>query len=514
MFDMKVLLVFAILSVTSFAPFVSGGAMRIQDIACKTAGYFGFPGDCTRFYRCVDYFGSSQRFSLFVFDCPPETVFDDTLSVCNHPEWISSNATCNGDDNGDSGSEESAESGEMVTKPTIPVTITPVPVIPEPVTNVPVIPEPVTNVPDIPEAVSAVTGAVTTVVPQEMTTVPVIPEVVTTIPVVPQEIPTTPATPATSTIPEEMTTAVPVIPEATTSVPVIPETTTSVPVIPEATTSVPVIPDEVTTIAEYVTTIPESLTSIEPESGSGEYGSGESTESTESAEMTSPVPLVTETPQFSTSPDEMTSPLSVTPPSSSSSSSQFVILCGDSLFHRHPLQCDLFYHCVWNGLTFDINVLACESGLVFDEPSSSCMLPDQTDQCQLLTAIDPVVVTTPSVPVQYTLSADSLYNCTAPGHFPYELDCIRFYRCFEIYPNILKGLLYRCPEGYEFSSVTERCEMQSSLSVCDRVGLRNNQRLTVPFYPLENTPIVRIVDFKQFFANPNYFYQPGRQYRS
>lgn len=67
---------------------------RIQDISCKTAGYYGFPGDCMRFYRCVDYFGTNERFSLFVFDCPDGTIFDDTVSVCNHPAWVSPHARC------------------------------------------------------------------------------------------------------------------------------------------------------------------------------------------------------------------------------------------------------------------------------------------------------------------------------------------------------------------------------------------------------------------------------------
>ena len=67
---------------------------RIQDISCTTAGYFGYPGDCMRFYRCVDYFGTNERFSLFVFDCPEGTIFDDTVSVCNHPAWLSPHARC------------------------------------------------------------------------------------------------------------------------------------------------------------------------------------------------------------------------------------------------------------------------------------------------------------------------------------------------------------------------------------------------------------------------------------
>ena len=66
------------------------------------------------------------------------------------------------------------------------------------------------------------------------------------------------------------------------------------------------------------------------------------------------------------------------------------------------------------------------------------------------------------------LSPGSLYNCVRPGHFPYQLDCIRFYRCFEVVPGVLKGLLYRCPTGYGYSITTERCEKEATLPPCDR----------------------------------------------
>ena len=69
------------------------------NIGCTAAGFFVHPNDCTRFYRCVDFFGTGERFSIFFFDCPAGTIFDETLSVCNHPEWVMGPLSCMGGGN-------------------------------------------------------------------------------------------------------------------------------------------------------------------------------------------------------------------------------------------------------------------------------------------------------------------------------------------------------------------------------------------------------------------------------
>ncbi|CAL4099788.1 unnamed protein product, partial [Meganyctiphanes norvegica] len=51
---------------------------------CKTAGFFSNPGSCTAFHRCVDWTGKGTRFSIFHFNCPIGTLFDESLSICNH----------------------------------------------------------------------------------------------------------------------------------------------------------------------------------------------------------------------------------------------------------------------------------------------------------------------------------------------------------------------------------------------------------------------------------------------
>ena len=44
---------------------------RPPKIECKRTGLFAYPGDCSRFVRCVDFRGTGRRFSVFHFDCPP-----------------------------------------------------------------------------------------------------------------------------------------------------------------------------------------------------------------------------------------------------------------------------------------------------------------------------------------------------------------------------------------------------------------------------------------------------------
>ncbi|XP_067143056.1 dentin sialophosphoprotein-like isoform X2 [Centruroides vittatus] len=53
---------------------------------CTEEGYFRNPEDCRKFYRCVDYEGNGTSFTIFHFDCPENTAFDDILDVCVWPE--------------------------------------------------------------------------------------------------------------------------------------------------------------------------------------------------------------------------------------------------------------------------------------------------------------------------------------------------------------------------------------------------------------------------------------------
>jgi hypothetical protein len=76
------------------------------DSDCTSNGFFRNSEDCTRFYRCVDLTGKGH-FRKYTFSCPVGTVFDETVSVCNHP-WAA--PPC----------EENTTEGEIVETTTVP----------------------------------------------------------------------------------------------------------------------------------------------------------------------------------------------------------------------------------------------------------------------------------------------------------------------------------------------------------------------------------------------------------
>lgn len=51
---------------------------------CQSEGFFRDPKDCVKFYRCTRDEGA-DFFRVYEFACGPGTVFDETISTCNHP---------------------------------------------------------------------------------------------------------------------------------------------------------------------------------------------------------------------------------------------------------------------------------------------------------------------------------------------------------------------------------------------------------------------------------------------
>lgn len=63
--------------------------IRNDDQQCPESGFFQDADDCQKFYRCAELpteTGSiTQRYE---FMCPPGTVFDENISVCNHANAV------------------------------------------------------------------------------------------------------------------------------------------------------------------------------------------------------------------------------------------------------------------------------------------------------------------------------------------------------------------------------------------------------------------------------------------
>ena len=58
----------------------------VRTQSCTAEGFFRNPTDCTKFYRCVDQWQNGRELTIFHFDCPQGTVFDEAVSVCNWPQ--------------------------------------------------------------------------------------------------------------------------------------------------------------------------------------------------------------------------------------------------------------------------------------------------------------------------------------------------------------------------------------------------------------------------------------------
>ncbi|XP_026317509.1 uncharacterized protein LOC113228424 [Hyposmocoma kahamanoa] len=70
-------------------PRVSGRIVKLytgprpEPIYCSGEGFQPDPTNCATFYRCVK--SSTQKFTVFRFQCGPGTVYDPETEVCNHP---------------------------------------------------------------------------------------------------------------------------------------------------------------------------------------------------------------------------------------------------------------------------------------------------------------------------------------------------------------------------------------------------------------------------------------------
>ncbi|XP_045526846.1 serine-rich adhesin for platelets [Pieris brassicae] len=54
---------------------------KYQSEICSQNGFFGYPGDCKKFYRCIE--SSNGKYIRYEFSCSDGTVWDDHLKTCN-----------------------------------------------------------------------------------------------------------------------------------------------------------------------------------------------------------------------------------------------------------------------------------------------------------------------------------------------------------------------------------------------------------------------------------------------
>lgn len=342
---------------SSQVPTVVSGIAPIAPSICKYPGFFPTPGSCVNFYRCVDWTGTGTYYSVFQFNCPAGTIFDDELDICNHIAWA---------------------------------------------------------VPKRPECTDMLQGSL--------------------VPLGSGPPPPGPASgsPA-ATYPPLVTPAPPIYPPQPPIGVGPPQTGTGYPPQPVAP---PVAPP-----------------------------------------VTGPTP----------------------PDSGDAPPRPFALQCyADEVYRRHPIYCNRYYKCAWDGQDWVFPMLTCPEGLIFNDAGQQCADPVSIAPCdgQLAPATAPEATVTdmptespvtdpPTGQQGPAVSPDSLYDCPATGYYPFEGDCIRFYKCVELDSGALKGLLYKCPDQFGYSEEKKRCDKSERLPECTKSSVPAHIRVdsATPLYP-------------------------------
>ncbi|KAK2717251.1 uncharacterized protein LOC136039511 [Artemia franciscana] len=572
------------------------------EIKCTSAGYFPHPTDCTKFYRCVDWFGNGRRISTFHFDCPYGTIYDPNLFICNHAEWINPPPSCAGGqlivpgpiniipdldydveqekDSSDSlaeinqedsdakkdefpfpekDNESNSENGEVATvdisqevasnqeteitnatKNESEGSQSPSGTLSENSENQQKQPEEGFNEVVVPgyseEILGENSNASSSVGDTETTNLSSNSSTNTqegamekeedVVGVNEDKDEDSQSQSGTATVdsdgqqkqPDEEFNEVATPEESEETVAENSSNTSS---------GTSFVMGNQTIDTEKATERPSGATSEnsdnQEETSKEEFNEivativfpGESEETlienrndtdfamsspptTEKNQLTSPTTIISGT-STGTPTNLQLSTESSRPTNSSAVAlgpgdyqTIFQLNCGSKQFLRLPTACDRFYKCYWitTESRLGIDLFQCDRGLLFDDVRKRCDKPENVD-CPLKASST------------YTVAPGSLYDCPEPGHFPFESDCIRFYRCIEIKPKELKGLLYRCPENYGFSEFTRRCEKQETLSPCNRPTGKSVK----PLYQvsLEDTTIVQEKDLDRFFKTLGIF---------
>lgn len=310
-------------------------------IVCNKEGFYPHPTRCDKFYRCVD---NGNGFNVYHFDCPPGTIFDPSISVCNYPESVYPARDCAG--------VAAAESTTESKAPEQPA--------PAEVTTAPSATTQQTE-----EGGVTSTESATTISPEETAT--------------PEESTTASAAEATTSEGTEGST------ESATEVSSSEQPTETT---EESATSSTESTESATESQEQSTTESQEQSSTEPQEQS-------TTESQESATTETQEQSTTESQEQSTTESEEQSPAESSEPTATGPANaapcaignltdeQITLVCPTG-FRRHPKYCNLFYQCMSEGnMEIKILVLSCPENTIFDEDKIQC-LPEESSSQQCM----------------------------------------------------------------------------------------------------------------------------------
>ncbi|GBP34027.1 hypothetical protein EVAR_94038_1 [Eumeta japonica] len=69
-------------------------SFKDTSVNCPKEGFYANPCDCKKFYRCVDWDGTGEKFSVYHFDCGEGTIWDPALETCNYEDSVYPRRDC------------------------------------------------------------------------------------------------------------------------------------------------------------------------------------------------------------------------------------------------------------------------------------------------------------------------------------------------------------------------------------------------------------------------------------
>lgn len=349
----------------------SGGEnSKHENITCTRAGYFPNPDNCKKFYRCVDWDGNGQRFSIFHFECGEGTIWDPALDTCNYEASVYPPRNCNGAQAQTSNSTPSSvehTTSSMTTETTTQTTQTT-----QQITSTQLTTQQQTTAeqttPTTESSTSEQTSSETTTTQSTTTTI----EESTTQQTNIDKSTSTQSTSDTTTTTTDQTT----ISEATTTSEQITTTRSE-----KSTTTT-----ELTTITEQPSstteqsTIDTTLSSTTGQSTTTDETTTHMSTTTQqtSTELSTELQNLTSTTIESSTTTELTQETTTEPSPTkkcpNTENDQYLYACPTS-FKRHPKYCNLFYQCLEDNDSHELKIAVfnCPNGTIYDETKIQCV---------------------------------------------------------------------------------------------------------------------------------------------
>ncbi|KAL6259941.1 hypothetical protein P5V15_009851 [Pogonomyrmex californicus] len=420
----------------------------INTIVCNNEGFYPHPSKCNKFYRCVN---NGNSFNVYHFDCPPGTIFDPSINVCNYPESVyptrDNNCTIEDTTSSNVSMESTTQSPEL----------------PEQSTSIKVS----TTIQSITEQTEE-----STITSTEF-------GVTSTMEIISEES-TASSAELTSNMPENMENMTKSTTESNIgSTEVVTDSSISEQSSSKMTTEI------TSTEFEMSTTESQEQSTLESQEQSTQSKEPSSTEAheqltTELQEQSTIVSQEQTTELSTTMEPVVTAPCSI----GNLTDDQITLICPTG-FRRHPKYCNLFYQCTSeNNMEIKILILNCPENTIFDEKKIQCLPENENSQ--------PCTGTRTSARFYRKLENNALSSikvssnrlCPEEGHFPYQQGCSNtFYKCKRNSRNNLEGYLYKCPDNFVYWSVSRRCERVTRLPMCPHLYKNKidwNDRWQVP----------------------------------